>query len=405
MASKITHDVLDAQQHCRLKGYFRLCEEEGAKSDFEKLLFDARQELRTKAIGKIRRQYAEGEVEMDIPLSRAVLRKGIPFILYGHFEDDRHAVRFDGLKKAAGASIMGEFHYEPVMFGDARRVRKSERYLLATLGVLLSRIQGTTPGSGIVYLGRDCAMTTIRLGASTRAADDLIRDAERMQRSETPPKLRLNDHCPICEFRERCHAQAVKEDNLSLLRGLGEKTIKRYGRKGILTLTQLAHTFRPRRRGKRADQPHKMRDHALHALAIRDKTIYVLGKPVVPTAQVRIYADFEGNPDEGFIYLIGAVVCDSEHVECHSFWADDSDHESVIFNQFLDVVSRYDAPRLYCYGSYEKTSIIRMRRHARRKKHVDAALAALTNVLTVIYPHFYFPTYSNGPKDVGLPRL
>src|SRR6266404_3651882 len=131
MASKITHDVLDAQQHCRLKAYFRLCGEEGTRSDFEKLLFDARQELRTKAIGKIRWQYAEGEVETDIPLSRAVLRKGIPFILYGHLEDDGHAIRFDGLKKVAGASIMGEFHYEPVMFSDARRVRKSERDLLA----------------------------------------------------------------------------------------------------------------------------------------------------------------------------------------------------------------------------------------------------------------------------------
>lgn len=53
MASKITHDVLDAQQYCRLKAYFRLCGEEGTKSDFEKLLFDARQGLRANAFGKI----------------------------------------------------------------------------------------------------------------------------------------------------------------------------------------------------------------------------------------------------------------------------------------------------------------------------------------------------------------
>jgi hypothetical protein len=42
-----------------------------------------------------------------------------------------------------------------------------------------------------------------------------------------------------------------------------------------------------------------------------------------------------------------------------------------------------------------------MRRHLRRKKPVDAVLDALTNVLTIIYPHFYFPTYSNGLKDIG----
>lgn len=401
MTSKISLDVLEAQHYCRLKAYFRLCGEEGTKSDFEKLVFEARQELRAKAIEKIRRRYAECETETEISLSRAVLRRGIPFILCGHLEDDRLAIRFDGLRKVAGASIMGEFQYEPVMFSEARSARNLERHLLAVSAILLSRVQGTVSGSGILYLGRDCAMTTIRIGARLRAADDFVRDAERLQRAETPPRLLLNDHCLICEFRERCHARAVGEDNLSLMRGLGEKTIKRYGRKGVLTLTQLAHTFRPRRRGKRADHPPKLRDHALHALAVRDKTIYVLGKPEVPTARVRIYVDVEGNPEEGFIYLIGVVVCDGECVDSHSFWADDKDHESAIFNQFLDVVSRYDAPRIYCYGSYEKAFILHMRRHTPRKKFVDAVLAALTNVLTIIYPHFYFPTYSNGLKDVG----
>ncbi len=56
------------------------------------------------------------------------------------------------------------------------------------------------------------------------------------------PPFALNDHCPVCEFRQRCHEQAVKEDNLSLLRGMGEKEVKGLARKGILTLTQLAHT-------------------------------------------------------------------------------------------------------------------------------------------------------------------
>jgi hypothetical protein len=42
-----------------------------------------------------------------------------------------------------------------------------------------------------------------------------------------------------------------------------------------------------------------------------------------------------------------------------------------------------------------------MRRQARRKRAIDAVLAALTNVLTIIYPHVYFPTYSNGLKEVA----
>ncbi len=50
MASKITLDVLDAQQHCPLKAYYRLNGEAGTKSDFERLICDARQLLPTFAV-------------------------------------------------------------------------------------------------------------------------------------------------------------------------------------------------------------------------------------------------------------------------------------------------------------------------------------------------------------------
>jgi hypothetical protein len=42
-----------------------------------------------------------------------------------------------------------------------------------------------------------------------------------------------------------------------------------------------------------------------------------------------------------------------------------------------------------------------MRRQAKRKSSVDKLLAALVNTLSIIYAHFYFPTYSNGLKDVA----
>jgi hypothetical protein len=42
-----------------------------------------------------------------------------------------------------------------------------------------------------------------------------------------------------------------------------------------------------------------------------------------------------------------------------------------------------------------------MRRQARRKKPVDRVLGALVNTLSIVYAHFYFPTYSNGLKEIG----
>lgn len=401
MPSKITGDIIDALQHCRLKAHFLLCGEQGIQSGYEKLQIEQRVDLRHKTIEKIRHNYSKTELVTGLNLSVAELRKGAALVLGAHLENDRYAVQFDALRKIDGFSALGSFRYEPVLFSAAPRILALDRNKLATRAVLLATLQGAIPNGGTVYLGRNTARTSIRFGSALAPAENLLRDAERLLIADTPPKLRLNEHCPICSFRDRCRDQAIREDSLSLLRGIGEKAVKRYARKGILTLTQLAHTFRPRRRGKRADTALTGRDHALHALAIRDRTIYVLGAPTIPTATVRIYVDMEGDIESGIIYLIGLIVSEGEHTKRYSFWADDEKAEVDIFARFLDIVAQYDAPLLYCYGNYERVALARMQRRARRKKPIVAILGILKNVLTIIYPHFYFPTHSNGLKETA----
>ena len=68
----------------------------------------------------------------------------------------------------------------------------------------------------------------------------------------------------------------------------------------------------------------------------------MLGTPTLPTSPVKIYLDVEGDPDEGYIYLIGVLVCDGESEQSYSFWADSKDHETVILQQFLQVLAPYD---------------------------------------------------------------
>ncbi len=143
------------------------------------------------------------------------------------------------------------------------------------------------------------------------------------------------------------------------------------------------------------------RYHALQALALRDRRVYVLGTPTIPSGDVIIYLDLEGIPDENFIYLIGMIICDGTSEKKYSFWADCKDQESAIFEKFLDVVMSYDAPTVVAYGGYERTFINRMRKHSRRKKVIDGVLDRLVNLLGIIYAHFYFPTYGNGLKDVA----
>lgn len=84
-------------------------------------------------------------------------------------------------------------------------------------------------------------MTRVRLNADLRKTERLLRDMKDMSGAESPPKLILTNHCQICEFRQRCHEQALKDDNISLLRGLGEKEIRTSARKASSRLPSL-HT-------------------------------------------------------------------------------------------------------------------------------------------------------------------
>jgi predicted RecB family nuclease len=385
MATKITLDILENHLNCKYKSYIRFMGQEGIKSDYEILQIESQRKLKLKAVAKINSRYSAHEITHGVTLNASSLNKGASFIFDAYLHDNLLSVHFDGLEKVEGRSQLGEFHYIPVLFHESRQIRKAQRLLLEMLALLLSRAQGKAPSRGVIYHGIDCTGTTVRFTAGLAAAEKLLDEVTRLQRSEVVPTLLLNDHCHVCEFRQQCHAQAVKEDSLSLLRGLGEKEIRAYSRKGVFTLTQLAHTFRPRRKGKRSDRGSKRRYHALQALAIRDKTIYVLGAPEVPAGAVRIYLDAEGNPEEGFVYLIGMIVRDDSGEEHYSFWANSKDQEHQIFEQFLAVVSRYDNPCIFCYGRYERTFIKRMRRHARRKKQVDKVLGALVNTLSIIY--------------------
>jgi predicted RecB family nuclease len=400
MPTKITRDSIESYLNCEFKAHLKLAGHQGTPPDYELLLAEARDRVRRQATDKIVAANPAGQVERDVALTPAVLKRGAAFLLNATLEDDTLCLVFDGLKRVPGPSKLGDFHYLPVLFCEGCRVRKAHRTLLDVYGLLLARLQGRAPATGVVWHGKDCKASRVRLGPDPRKAERLLEDLRRMQGGEAAPRLLLNDHCAACEFRQRCHAQAAQEDNLSLLRGMKAKEVKAYARKGILTVTQLAHTFRPRRKGRRAR--HKDRhSFPLQALAIRDRKAYVLGSPSLPDAPVRVYLDLEGKPEEGFVYLLGALVEAGGSVARHSFWADTPEQEALLFKQFLGLLRPFEDFRVFCYGAYELAFLRRMGKAAGRKRLAAKVLKNTVNVLSALYAHVHFPVHSNGLKDVG----
>jgi hypothetical protein len=213
----------------------------------------------------------------------------------------------------------------------------------------------------------------------------------------------LKRHCAECEFQAQCRQKAIEADDLSLLSGMSEKERKRHRGKGIFTVNQLSYTFRPRRTPKRAKNPGKPHYLALQALSIRDNTVYVHGNPQLPDSKCQVYLDIEGLPDSEFYYLIGALIVSPGQETFHAFWANQESDEQVIFTEFVETVSQLVDLRILHYGGYETVALRRMRARLPEYLHpqIDVILKRAINVLSVVHPHVYFPTYSNGLKDIG----
>jgi predicted RecB family nuclease len=400
-AMKITNEVLEGYLNCKTKGHLKLAGAYGTPTDSEEMTTAASQTSREAALAKLLLRFGQGDTYRRIVIAAETLKQGAPLLADAILENDAMSIRFDALKRTDGTSKLGDHHYVPVLHFHGDKVGRQQKLLLAVLGLVLDSVQGLRSAVGLIARGSEGRLGKVRLDAKLyRQAEQVLDELKRLQPGDEPPRLMLNKHCQICEFRQRCRTQAEKADDICLLSGVGEKELKRYNRKGIFTLTQLACTFRPRKKSKRSTQQTN-RQHALHAMAIRDKRIYIFGTPDLPDSRVQVYLDMEGLPEEGFVYLIGMVVVQGDTETRFSFWADGKDQEADIFQQFLDEVTRHDSFAVFSYGRYERAFLKRMRAVAHNPKQVDRVLGSLVNVLSLVHAHTYFPCYRNGLKDVA----
>ena len=295
----------------------------------------------------------------------------------------------------------------PYRFEFSNKLTKQHKLMSAFDAAVLSEAIGRDIRLGKIIHGDRSATLNVKTSSLISEVRMHIKSCAALAANTSPPDLVLNRHCGQCDFQGRCHKQATEKDDLSLLGGMSDKERKKLHDKGIFTVTQLSYTFRPRwRRRRRPDAQDRQEKyhHSLRALAIRKDKIHAVDVPDQKLDGTLVYLDVEGLPDRDFYYLIGARVGKGDGAVQHSFWADDADGEKRIWEKFLGVLAAISNPRIIYYGSYETTFLRRMReRHGGPRAGSAAAIAIAhpTNLLSLIYARIYFPTFSNGLKDIA----
>jgi predicted RecB family nuclease len=399
----ITPQVFEAYLKCPSKSFLRSLGETGSGNPYADWISTqdtlyTREGIRRLKQGRANNQCVTG------PLDRAGLKSGTwqlatdSKVCTRNLECTLHALERlpDG---TAGTSAQ----FIPTRFISANKLSRHDRLLLAFDAFVLSETLNREVDVGKIIHGDQRVSLTVHTDKLSGEVRKIIAKIAAVLSGQAPPDLVLNRHCAECEFQKRCRQKAMEEDDLSLLAGVSEDERARNRSKGIFTVKQLSYTFRPRRTPKRAKKPARPRYPALQALAIRENTVFVHGSPTLPNSKTKVYLDIEGIPDSDSYYLIGALIVSEDQEVFRSFWSDHTAQEPEVFSQFAEAIGQLDDFRVLHFGDYEMVALRRMKSQLPERLHpkIDAILERATNVLSVIHPHIYFPTYSNSLKDIG----
>lgn len=401
--SLIDDSLVEAFLHCRYKSYLRVKGAGGEPSAFELHRRRADESYRARAKQSLLAAQPETTALSPPPADRQALSRGPQVLLNVALETNGLATTIDAVERIETPSNLGPFSYRPIQYCPDEKITRDAKLLLAYRSIVLGEVQGALPSHGTFIHGSNHATETHKLEAAQRKVRRILEGLKAQIDSTAVTPLVLNQHCSICEFQSRCREEAIKADDLSLLAGITERELKSQHSKGIFTVNQLSYTFRHRKPPKRAKHPANPHHFALQALSLRTNTVHVHGIPALPSASAMVYYDIEGLPVEGYYYLIGATIVQTGKIEHLSFWASSKLEQLAIFSQFIALVMQLPGCKLFHFGRYDTDALRRVQPMLDEESRagVDAILKESTDVLSLIRSHVYFPTYSNGLKDIA----
>jgi len=405
---KITPDVFEAYLKCPTKCWLRATGEPCAGNTYPEWLKPQNDSYRATETARLVAESPSDEVALlpDMEnVKAAKWRLASSLAVQAQMDSCVLESELHALERVPAEGRGKPAQFIPIRFVFTNKLGKDDKLLLAFDAFALSKSLGREISLSKIVHGDDHATLKVKTSALVSEVQKRIEKMAALLASPTPPDLVLNRHCAECEFQARCRQKALEKDDLSLLGGMKEDERKEYNSKGIFTVTQLSYTFRPRRRPKKLSDKREKYHHSLKALAIREKKIYVVGSPELKIEGTPVFLDVEALPDLDFYYLIGARVKTAEGFVHHSFWADDIDGMAGIWTDFLNLLAAVNNPCLIHYGSFETTFLKRMCARfggpLTDAVEVVHAIEHSVNLLSTIYAQVYFPTFSNGLKEIA----
>jgi len=397
MSKIITNEIIRTYLDCPYKTYLKVMDKYGQESKYSQFEYEMAKLYQEKAETHLEEKCSLKKMGKNIILSNQNLTFNLAFKVTAVHEN--YTLVIDALIKEDSNNRQ----YTPVVFIYRNKINMDDKIFLGMIYVIMLKLNLNCSKYGRIIHGDNYTNVKVHiteklLSQSQKNLNSIVDLTE----SKKAPPICLNKHCSICEYNEFCRKIAVEKDDLSLIRNLSYKEIKKLKRKGIFTTTQLSYKFNPKMVSRKNFKYKPKHFHSLKALALREDKVYIVDGFDIPERKIKIFIDIEGIPDRDFDYLIGMVICANGSVHHEYLWADTEADEKHNWFRFLNIVFSHENFSLFHYGSYDSKFIEKMCKKYNTEPNLVKMLKDNTiNILTLIYNFIYFPTYENDLKSIA----
>ena len=311
----------------------------------------------------------------QVELTLSAMKNGVDVIAQARLENNQFLGFADFLIKVAGASKLGDYHYEVWDTKLASKVKPTFAIQLCCYSEMLEAIQGVFPQNITVLLGTNEKV-------SLRTSDYFHYYLE-LKKSflSTHIQFNSNNMPDPAESKSWGNWSAfakqllIEKDHLLQVANILRGQIKKLNQADIRTMKQLADTNMENIKGINPLVFQRLKAQASIQIASAGKSTpkFKIIKPddgersglalLPPQSHLDVFFDIEGDPfDEGGLeYLWGnTYLNDQGERSFKDFWAHNRDQEKKAFEQFIHWVyerwQRDPSMHIYHYANYEITA-------------------------------------------------
>jgi len=398
---QINNEIFKSHLYCLYKAYLKIKNYPQESSEHQNISFNLKRHHENLALDYLISKYKSKEIGQFPTLTHSILKQGYKLIINTTININGIHCYLNAIEQNnCGQNI---FSYMPVLFVQNEKVSRIDKMMVVFSAFVLNKIQRYPSEFGKIIYGNQFRSIKVKIKNLDQLVSKHIGIIKSFIEGRDSTSLFLKRNCDICEYIRFCRSKALEEDHLSLLHGISEKEVQRQNKKGIFTVTQFSYTFRPRRKRKYAKNSQKKYSFALKALSIRENKIHIFSTSSLPKATAKVYIDIEGDPDRNFHYLIGMIIDHNGLEKKYSLWADNEEDELNIAREFTDIIKSIPDFCIFHYGSYEMKFFRKLKNILTEvcPDLIEKIIGNSVNVLSFIYANIYFPTYSNGLKEIG----